>query len=77
MISRDYTKEVGIPSNKKTMPRPAAFVILAIVAVGASFGVKEVVAKSREHHAAEAAAKAPPPTAAAPAIPAADAAAAK
>ena len=77
MISRDYTKEVGIPSDKKTMPRPVAFVILAIVAVRVSFGVKEVVAKSREHHAAEAAAKAPPPTAAAPAIPAADAAAAK
>jgi hypothetical protein len=78
MISRDYTKEVGIPSQKKTMPRPIAFVVLAIVAVGISFGIAGVVAESKEHGAAEksatpAAAKAP----AAPATPAADAPAAK
>ena len=68
MISRDYTKEVGIPSHKKTLPRPVAFVVLAIVAVGVSFGVAGVLAEAKEQHAAEkhaaapAAATAPVPT---------------
>lgn len=53
MISRDYTKEVGLSSDKKTMPRPVAYVVLAVVAVGISFGVAGVVAKAKEHHAAE------------------------
>jgi hypothetical protein len=75
MISRDYTKEVGIPSQKKTMPRPIAFAILAVVAVGVSFGVAGVVDQAKEHSAAEKAASTPP--AAAPGIPAADSAAAK
>ena len=29
MISRDYTKEVGISSQKKMLPRPVAYVVLA------------------------------------------------
>lgn len=77
MISRDYTKEVGIPSQKKTLPRPVAFVVLAIVATGISFGVAGVVAKSKEHHAAEKAAASPNPAAAAPAVTAPEAAPAK
>jgi hypothetical protein len=56
MISRDYTKEVGIPSQKKMMPRPVAYVVLAVVAAGISFGVAGVVAASKEHGAAEKAA---------------------
>ena len=72
MISRDYTKEVGIPSQKKTMPRPIAYVVLAAVAVGISFGVAGVVAESKEHGAAEKAAKTPSAsTAAAAEVPAA------
>jgi hypothetical protein len=59
-ISRDYTKEVGIPSHKKTMPRPLAFVILALVAVGISFGVAGVLRRAKEHHAAEKPAAAAP-----------------
>jgi anti-sigma factor RsiW len=59
MISRDYTKEVGIPSQKKTIPRSVAFVVLAIVAVGVSFGVAGVVTKAKEHNAAERAASQP------------------
>lgn len=79
MTNRDYTKEVGIANPKKTMPRPLAFIILAIVAVGVSFGVAGVVAESREHHAAEKAANktatatapaAETPAATAPAAPA-------
>ena len=56
MISRDYTKEVGIPSQKKMLPRPVAYAVLAAVAVGISFGVAGVVSKSKEHSAAEKAA---------------------
>jgi hypothetical protein len=75
MISRDYTKEVGLPSHKKSMPRPLAFVVLAAVAVGASFGVAGVVAKAKEHSAAEKASSSP--AAFAPGIPATESAAAK
>ena len=71
MISRDYTKEVGIPSQKKTLPRPVAYVVLAIVAVGISFGVAGVVAKSKEHKAASTPAPAVAPAAAVAAAPAA------
>jgi hypothetical protein len=77
MISRDYTKEVGISSQKKTLPRPVAYVVLAIVAVGISFGVAGVVAESKEHSAAENAAKSPPAKTTAPMTSAADAPAAK
>ena len=63
MISRDYTKEVGIPSVKKTLPRPIAFVVLAAVAVGVSFGVAGVLTEAKEHHAAEKAAASPTPAA--------------
>jgi hypothetical protein len=77
MISRDYTKEVGIPSQKKTMPRILAFVLLAVVAVGLSFGVAGVVTASKEHDAAEKAAAAPAPAATTPATPAPAAAPAK
>jgi len=52
-ISRDYTKEVGVSSPKKTLPRPVAYVLLALIAVGVSFGVAKVVAKTREYHATE------------------------
>ena len=71
MTSRDYTKEVGIPSHKKTMSRPVAYVVLAAVAVGVSFGVAGVLAEAREHHAAEkpVAATAPVTTPAAAAAP--------
>jgi hypothetical protein len=52
MIS-DYTKEVGLPSQKKTLPRSVAIAILALVAIGASFGVARVVAEAKAHGAAE------------------------
>ena len=75
MISRDYTKEVGIPSHKKTLSRPLAFVLLALVAVGVSYGVAGVLSEAKEHEAKEKpAAATAPATAAAPV--AADAAAA-
>lgn len=65
MISRDYTEEIGIPSHKKMLPRPVAFVVLAVVAVGISFGVAGVLAKAKEHELAEKAAQSPGSTPAA------------
>lgn len=53
MTNRDYTKEVGLPSQKKTVSRPIAYAILALVAVGVSFGVFGVVREAKAHHAAE------------------------
>lgn len=53
MTNRDYTKEIGMPSPKKTLSRPVAFVILALVAVGISFGVISVVRETKEQHEAE------------------------
>lgn len=57
MPSRDYTKEIGIPNHKKNLPKPLAFAVLALVAVGVSFGVVGIVSETREHAAAEHAAK--------------------
>ena len=52
-MSRDYTSEVGIHSTKKTFPRPVAILILIVVAVGVSFGIKGVLSEAKEHKAAE------------------------
>jgi hypothetical protein len=52
-ISRDYTKEVGIASHKKTMPRPLAFAVLAFVAAGVSYGVVQINKRAKLHHEAE------------------------
>ena len=57
-VSRDYTKEVGIPNHKKRLSRPVAFAVLALVGVGISFGVAGVISETKEHNAAEKAAKA-------------------
>lgn len=54
-MARDYTKEVGLSNNKKHLPKPVAFVVLALVAVGVSFGVVGIVSETKEHSAAEAA----------------------
>ena len=59
-MTSDYTKEVGLPSQKKTLPRSVAIAILALVAVGASFGIAQVVAETKEHGAAEKPAAAAP-----------------
>jgi hypothetical protein len=78
MISRDYTKEVGIPTQKKTVPRALAFVVLAFVAVGISFGVAAVINASKAHDAEEKAAANPPPAATAQVVaPSAETASAK
>lgn len=73
-ISRDYTKEVGLPSQKKTMSRPLAVVVLALVVAGVSYGVVEIQRHAKVRHVAETAASAPaaaaaPANGAAPASP--------
>lgn len=73
MPSRDYTKELGMPQNKKTLPRPIAYAVLAAVAVVVSFGVVGVIKETKEHNAAEHAAKNPAPAPAPAAVPAAPA----
>lgn len=42
-----------MPSQKKTVSRPIAFAILALVAVGISFGVISVIRETQEQHEAE------------------------
>lgn len=60
MAHRDYRKEVGLPSPKKTVPRPVAIVVMALVAVVVTFGVVRVVDASEKHHNAGKAGSAAP-----------------
>ncbi len=53
MTHRDYTKELGLPSTRKTIPRPLAYVILAVIAVGVFFGVADILRNASKYHAAE------------------------
>jgi len=46
-----------MPTHKKNLPKPIAFAVLALVAVGVSFGVAGIVSETKEHAAAEHAAK--------------------
>ena len=59
MTSLDYTKEVGILSPKKTVPRSVAAGILGVLAVGVSFGVAGVLEHAKEFHRAEKHVRAP------------------
>jgi hypothetical protein len=54
----DYTQEVGLASTKKTVPRPLAITLLAIIAAGISYGIVGVVRETKEHHRAQAAVEA-------------------
>jgi len=68
MPSRDYAKDLGMPSQKNNVPKPLAYAVLALVAVGVSFGVVGIVAETKEHAAAKASAT--PAPAVAPVAPA-------
>lgn len=46
-----------MPSHKKNLPKPVAFALLALVAVGVSYGVAGIVSQTKAHSAAEHAAK--------------------
>ena len=65
MISRDYTKEVGIDSGTRTIPWPLAGVVLTLLAIGVWYAVGEArAAAQREQVQKEAVAAAPVATAA-------------
>lgn len=68
MTIRDYTKEVGVHSAKKTVPRFVAAIIFGLVAVGIFFGVAGILAHAKEAHRAEKRLREPVP-AASPAAP--------
>jgi hypothetical protein len=72
MTTRDYSKELGMPSTRKTMPRALAYVILAIVAAGVIFAISQAIGEARQHHEEEraAASPAPPPSSATVPMPA-------
>jgi len=59
-----------MPSHKKNLPKPVAFAVLALVAVGVSYGVAGIVKETKEHAAAEHAAKSGASQAPQPAAPA-------
>lgn len=42
MISRDYTKEVGMSSGERPVPKLVAVAILALVAVGGVLFVRQM-----------------------------------
>jgi len=42
MVSRDYTKEVGLPSHEGMVPLPVAIAIIAAIAFGAWYGMTSV-----------------------------------
>lgn len=48
MVSRDYTKEVGLKSNDVIVPMPYAITILAMLAIAAGWGVIVI-----NHHKSE------------------------
>ena len=55
MISKDYTKEVGLDSGTKTIPWPLAGVLLALVGVGVWFAVGEARAAAHKEEVQKAA----------------------
>ena len=50
MVHRDYRKEVGVASSKKTVPKFVAIIVLAAVAVVVTFSVTRVLAEADKHH---------------------------
>jgi hypothetical protein len=49
MVNRDYRKEVGIASSKKSVPKVVAIIVLAAVAVVITFSVTRVLAEAKKH----------------------------
>lgn len=59
-MTRDYTKEVGLPSTKKTLPRWAAVAVLAVAAIAVTFGVVNMVQQAKLHDDSGAVTAVPP-----------------
>lgn len=52
MVSRDYTKELGLKPATSKVPWPIAAVILAVVAGLVWFGIEKLNARASAHSAA-------------------------
>ena len=48
MVSRDYTKEVGLPSADKIVPKPIAIIIFIALALGVWYTVATLAKHSAE-----------------------------
>ena len=53
MVSRDYTKELGLKSATPKVPWPLAIALLAMMAVGTWFGVAKLRELPSRQHAEE------------------------
>ncbi len=51
MVSRDYTKEVGLPSGQKTVSKPIAIAVVLALVAGGWYAARTLAAT---HHADEA-----------------------
>jgi hypothetical protein len=58
MVNRDYTKEVGLQTDKRSLSPVATYSILAVVLGVIAFGVFRVVGAARPDHKAAAPASA-------------------
>jgi hypothetical protein len=59
MVSRDYTKEVGLDSGQKNVPKPVAAAVLVLLVAAGWFGVQNL--GSRPAHSEIAAVNPPAP----------------
>ena len=53
MMSRDYTKEVGLSTGEKKIPLVIAISVLVAIAIGVWFGLAEVRAAAHRDKAAD------------------------
>jgi len=61
MVSRDYTKELGLRSDEKIIPLSLAIPLLVAIAVGAWFGVAALRAGGQHEVTPEQASAVTPP----------------
>jgi hypothetical protein len=59
MVSSDYTQEAGLETGRKEVSKPVAFAILAVLAIGAVFAVRELLPAAKQHEAPATVAKVP------------------
>lgn len=53
MVSRDYTKEVGLPTSEKRVPKAVGYAIILIVAAGCWYAIQTWGLTSKHHKPAE------------------------
>ncbi len=50
MVSRDYTKEIGLSTGEKIVPLPYAMAVVAVVIAGGWFGVSSLTPAGLNGH---------------------------